>query len=211
MPIFLNDVAKVWVWMTGFSGYLNAALCGALITVFVGGMRARRERRITALQEQLRLLYGPVAALAHQNLKLFELTEAIQKAHSKYFGVGAFRESDSEERQAAVLQAAASTTNLGNMYIKRVVENNARVMAIIDSNWHLVDGTDRDVFSKFQVEYIRYLTEAEQKGTAGVPVNVIFDIGGHEIAFMRPEMITGVTSAFERKRTTVEEGRNCWW
>jgi hypothetical protein len=211
MPILLNDVAKVWGWLTGFSGFLSGAVCGTLITLIVGGMRARRERRITVLQEELRLLYGPVAALAHQNQKLFELAEAIHKAHSKYFGVGAFKESASEERQAAVLHAAASTTNLGNMYIKRVVENNARVMSIIDSNWHLADDADRDAFSKFQIEYIRYLTEAEQKGTAGVPMNVILDIGGHEIAFMRPEMITGVISAFERKRTTVEEERNCWW
>jgi len=81
---------------------------------------------------------------------------------------------------------------------------------VIDANWHMADPADHEVFSQFQVEYIRYLTEGEQKGADGVPLNVVFDIGGHEIAFMRPAMMSRVSYTFERKQQNLEGERKRW-
>jgi hypothetical protein len=83
----------------------------------VNGIRARREQRIGALQDLLRLLYGPLP-LTNQNQELFRLVSKIQDAHAKYFGTTIGRD---EAVQAAAVQAAENTTNLGNMYVRRVV------------------------------------------------------------------------------------------
>jgi hypothetical protein len=197
----------------GMQGFVSGALVGTIITVVVVGVRARRERQIAALQEQLRLLYGPVAVLARQNEQLFQFTTKIDganakisDAYSKCFAPGV---EVNETRQEALLRAGERTTNLANLYVKRVIKNNSRVMQIIDANWHLVEAIDRDTFSQFQFEYIRYLVEYKQKGLKEVPLSVLMDIGP-QVAFMRPEMMARINEVFLSKQKSLEKARGRW-
>lgn len=194
--------------LSGVRGFLGGALVGTLISLLAGGIRARRERRIVALQEQLRLLYGPVAALASQNEQCFRFVAKIQTAHSKHFAHPEVTEN--EMRRQALVTASERTTNLENQYVMRVIKNNARIMKIIDANWHLVDDVDRDIFSQFQFEYIRHLVEYKRGGIKEVPMSVLLDIGP-EVAFMRPQMMSGVSKAFQSKRENLEKERKRWW
>jgi hypothetical protein len=191
--------------LSATSGFLSGALVGTLLTVVVGGLRGRRDRKIACLQEQLRLLYAPASALATQNRQLFQLVEKIQSEHQRLF---TGQHSENETRQAALLEASERTTNLGNLYAKRVVKNNTRLMRIIDTNWHLADLSDRDVFSQFQFEYIRYVVETKQRGAAGIPLQIVLELG--PVSFMRPDMISRLDKVFLEKQESLERERSRW-
>lgn len=45
--------ARYFTTTLGNSGFLSGAFVGVLLTVFISGLRARREKRIAALEEQL--------------------------------------------------------------------------------------------------------------------------------------------------------------
>jgi hypothetical protein len=106
--------------------------------------------------------------------------------------------SDDERTQNTVTKHAEATIELGNIYVRRVVENNARVMDLLEKNWHLMDAADVEVLSRFQVDYTRYLVEATGKGGEGLPFGVVVKLGA--ISFMHPDTTTRARETFQRKR-----------
>jgi hypothetical protein len=115
-------------------GFL-ASFLGGGFTVAVGNWihanrSARREREATWLQEQLRALYGPLSFLTSQNEQLFKLAGDVQNAHQSFF-TGKW--SEDPATQEHLEKQGEATTALGNMYIKRVLKNNARAMAILEA------------------------------------------------------------------------------
>ena len=127
MPNFVNSVLK---WFTGASSFLSGALIGTLVTVIATGVRARRDREMAWLQEQLRSLYGPLSFFTRQNEQLFRLVGNVQDQHQKHF---AGKWSEDETRQQEMVEMGQATTELGNMYVERIVKNNDRVMAILET------------------------------------------------------------------------------
>jgi len=186
--------------------FLSGALVATIVTLFIGGLRARRDRKIAWLQDQLRLLYGPISCLTNQSRQLFKLIEKIHDEHQKSFSG---QHTVDDTGQEALVKMSEHTIDLGNLYADRVVKNNARVMEIIDTHWHLADSADRDVFSQFQLEYIRYLTECKEGGTRGVPMRIVLELG--PISFMRPEMISRVDATFQEKQKRLHKERTRWW
>jgi hypothetical protein len=99
-----------------------------------------------------------------------------------------------------------ASTNLGKMYVERVVKNNSRAMAILETNWRLADLADAEIFSRFQVDYTRFLTEVEQHGQKKIPLQILMQLG--PIHFMHPDMIACVHGAVQRKQTRLAEFRS---
>lgn len=164
---------------------------------------ARREREIARLQEQLRLLYGPLWFFTSQNEQLLKLANSVQDAHQEFF-TGKW--SSDETTQNRLLEAGEATTSLGNMYVERVDENNARVMAILEANWHLTDLDDVEIFSRFQVDHARFLSEVKQRGREKIPLSIVMRLG--PICFMHPDMIARVHTAVQQKRDRLAELRS---
>ena len=135
------------------SSFLGGGLVVAVGNWIHASRSARRDREIAWLQDQLRQLYGPLSFFTSQNEKLFELAGSVQQAHQATF-TGQW--SEDESRQRALEAMGEATTKLGNRYVERVVKNNAQVMTILETNWHLIDPADAEVFSTFQVNYMRY-------------------------------------------------------
>jgi hypothetical protein len=190
--------------LTGAPEFLSGALVVTLLNLTIGGVRSRRERKIAVLQEQLRLLYGPVSCLIAQNLGLSAHASKIQAAFQEHLA-GKFNQD--EAAQEARAKHGQRTTNLANQYGERILTNNARIMDIIDTNWHLADDADREVFSQFQVDYVRYLTESKGGGAEGIPLRIVLELG--PIAIMRPNM-TSVSEAYRRKRERLDRERSRW-
>jgi hypothetical protein len=187
-----------------------------LITVCVGGglavavgnwihanRSARREREIARLQEQLRLLYGPLWFFTSQNEQLLKLAGSVQDAHQEFF-TGKW--STDATTQSSLVEAGEATTSLSNMYVERVVENNSRVMAVLEANWHLTDLADVEIFSRFQVDYTRFLSEVKQRGRQKVPLQIMMKLG--PIPFMHPDMIARVHAAVQQKQARLAELRS---
>ena len=201
-----NVMAAVTAWLSRAPVFLSGALVATVVALFIGGLRARRDRKIAWLQDQLRFLYGPISCLTNQNAQLFKLIEKIHDEHQKSFSG---QHTEDETRQEALVRMSEHTIGLGNLYAARVAKNNARVMEIIDTHWHLADSTDRDILSQFQLEYIRYLTECKEGGTRGVPMRIVLDELGL-ISFMRPEMISRVDAAFQEEQRNMHKERTHW-
>lgn len=126
MPSSVDSVVKL---LTGASGFLSGALAATLVTVIVGGVRARRDRETAWLQEQLRSLYGPLAFFTNQNRQLMNLAGRVQDVHSHVFS-GNW--SQDEVTQEALERKSTATLDLGNRYVKQVGGNNARIMEILE-------------------------------------------------------------------------------
>jgi hypothetical protein len=88
------------------------------------------------LEEQLRCLYGPLYFFIVQNEELLRLCGQIHSEYQKFFK-GPW--SPDPDTRKAVGEETTATLELGNEYVRRVAENNVRVMDILEHNWHLAD------------------------------------------------------------------------
>jgi hypothetical protein len=154
--------------------FIGGGLVSAIGNWLHANRSARREREMSLLQDQLRMLYGPLSFFTSQNEQLFKLSGRVQAGFDEFF---TGRWSNEESVQHSLVQSGEATTALSNAYIECVVENNARVMALLENNWHLADLPDLDVFSRFQVDYTRYLHEVKQQGRKNVPLNIVMKLG----------------------------------
>lgn len=184
-----------------------ASLVGGGLAVAIGNWvhsnrSARRERAINYLEAQLRLLYGPLSYFTKQNEELFQMCNKVQDAHGEYF-TGKW--SDHEDTQKHLGEMSNATTDLNNAYIERVLKNNDCVMAVLEANWHLVDPDDMDTFSRFQVDYTRFVVEVKPGNQSKVPLSIVMKLG--PISYMRPEFISRVNSSFQEKQTELENLR----
>src|SRR5581483_7916093 len=98
---------------------------------------------------------------------------------------------------------------LKNAYARRGIENNARIMELLEKNWHLIDAGDVAVMAEFQVDYIRYSVESREN-TKGIPLNVLMELGA--VVVGGENLKNCAKATFERKRarlvklTGVSEG-----
>ena len=90
-------------------------------------------------------------------------------------------------------------------YIERVLKNNDCAMAVLEANWHLVDSRDMAVFSRFQVDYTRFVVEVKSGKQSRVPLSIVLKLG--PISYMRPEFISRINSSFHEKQKELQKLR----
>lgn len=168
---------------------------------------AQRQNELDRLREQLASLYGPCFFFTCQNEKMLCLSASIQKAYSTSFEGKSW--SDDPSTQATLRKEMTDTVDLANEYVLRVDKNNARVMELLERNWHLVDSEDVPIFSHFQVDYTRSQTEIHGRMRSRMPPSILAQVGN--ISFMRPEMIERVRSKVEAKQAQIAGLLNPWW
>lgn len=166
---------------------------------------ASRQREIEYLNGQLQSLYGPLSFFTQQNEKLFALCGAFHSAYSAEF-IGKNWSHD-EQTQATVRAAADKTISLSNKYIHRIVENNGRIMEVLEKGWHLVDVEDIEELSQFQVDYTRFKTEFEEK--LKTPYAIYKAVG--DVSYMRPSMMELVKRKVRAKEERLCELMRPWW
>jgi hypothetical protein len=177
------------------------------VTLWVNQRSVVHSREVEALREQLQSLYGPLHFLASQNGELWKLHEKVDAARAKFFE--GRKSVPSPETIEAFSTAHSRTIDLKNAYSIRSIENNKRIMDLLEKNWHLLDAGDVSTMAEFQVDYIRYSVESREN-TAGVPLNVLMELG--EVVVGRETLRNCAKATFERKRarltklTGVSEG-----
>lgn len=193
---------QVIQYLMSFLGGGFAVAVGNWVNSSVG---ARRQREIESLQGQLQSLYGPLSFFTQQNEKLFALCGSINAAYTAEFVEKQW--SQDERTQAAVRADAGNTIAISNQYIQRVVDNNSRVMDILEKGWHLADSDDIEELSLFQVDCTRYKTEVE--GQLKTPYAIYKAIG--DVSYMRPSMIELVKQKTRIKEQRLRELMHPWW
>ena len=86
------------------------------------------------------------------------------------------------------------------------MQNNAKILILLEKNWHLIDADDVEIFSEFQIDMSRL------KRTDGQ--NLITALSAKEhigpISFMRPAMIDRVKEKWGVKRIREEQLAKGW-
>ena len=159
----------------------------------------RKETELSQLMDQLKYLYGPVSFFTHRNQSLFDLSDSIHKAYGKEF----IDKKWSQEplAQDRIREQAMATLDLSNTYIEQVVENNKKLLAILQANWHFVDLQDVDEFMRFQIDSIRLETEVRDEERPDTPLAIYRALG--EISFMRPTLIQLVSERVSQKNNRI--------
>ena len=158
---------------------------------------SRKQQEIIEIRDQVRSLYGPLHFFCSQNKRLVELSGTIHDAYKREFIDK--RWSSEATTQERLKGQEETTIDLSNAYIARVLKNNEHVMHIMETQWHLLEPDDVDVFSEFQIDYVRHQEEYGERGSLRTP-DAIYKALGH-VALVRPKLIDHVESKFNQKRT----------
>lgn len=130
--------------LTLIVSFLGGGLVSAIITLLYTNRAEKREQKIKFLDEQLRKLYGPLYRLTSQNQRIYDLCHRF---------ITALYEKDTPPVKDT-RKALVSITILKE-YIEEVINNNTKIMQILNDNYSFVDPDDIDIFMKFYEEYIR--------------------------------------------------------
>ncbi len=172
------------------SAAIGAGLVVALIDWFRTARRDKAERRVAQLSEQIQHLYGPIYYLVTLNKAFFDLSRDVQKAGSRVFSGKTW----SSSSQPVITKMIDETIQVSNQYIQMVVENNEKIMAILDSNIHLATIDDVGNITAFVRDYYRLKVEttttmrnAERKEEPHLPLQVVLELP--RISFLDPKFI----------------------
>jgi len=186
--------------------FLGGGLVVAVLDWIRTARSEMRQREILYLQDQLRLLYGPLHMLLAQNEKLMQFGKRIHDAYRAEF----FGKKFAESSQQTVDDPAHRTIELANAYGDQVRENNARIMELIEKNWSLVDIEDFDTLSQFQLHHIRMRLEFEQKMIQGITFLVREHLG--EITFFDSDFVKRFADKRKAKQERLASLLNPgWW
>ena len=87
-----------------------------------------------------------------------------------------------------------------------MMQNNEKIMLLLEKNWHLIDFDDVDIFSEFQIDMSRL------KRTEGQTLRTALSTKEHigSVSFMRLKMIDRVKEKWSLKRKREEQLAKGW-
>jgi hypothetical protein len=185
---------------------LGSGLFGSFVTVAWSANAEAKKRKILFLEEQLRLLYGPLHFFCTQNEGLVKHQGKIDKAYTKVFitgGAGAV--SDPAVRRLASNEAI-QTIGVKNEYGVLIRDNNGQMAEVIQKHWSLIDDADREALAAFVIHHIRSLTEFDKEGTPKMPIPVHSEIG-HVIIY-ESDFTKRIAEQWSRKQARLRELRD---
>lgn len=117
----------------------------------------RRRRKRDFVELQLRCLYGPLHFFAEQNESIIDHMKRISAAADTELVEKKW--SEQESTQARLSKVEDQTIGVGNRYADRAIQNGKKMTEVLQQNWSMVDPEDIDIFSRFQLHYMRLETE----------------------------------------------------
>jgi hypothetical protein len=182
-----------WV-MSVISAGVVGVVAVAILNWVKEARSATRQREVAYLQDQLRLLYGPLHCLTAQNIATIKRAENLQQALNPMTNAGPHEQELSPVKGAR----ADRIIDLSNAYSEKVKENNTRITQILEANWNLIDLEDVDPFVAFLADCERMQVEVVEKHAEGVLPLVCERLGA--IHYARPEFVEQVTEQWNTKR-----------
>jgi hypothetical protein len=184
--------------MTFIMALLGGSVGAAVVTAFFQIWSSMRKSELQIVQNQLRGLYGPLYYFTCLNKALFDLYKDYHAAYDKeYIGKNIALEAKEDFQKEAVAMLEE-----GNSYINtEVMQNNTKIIALLEKNWHLIDPDDVEIFSQFQIDMARL------KRTGNQTIRTAFSLEEHigSVSFMRPKMIDRVKEKWDLKRERMDQ------
>ncbi len=189
--------------MTFIMALLGGGIGAALVTALFQIWYSMRQSEFQIIQNQLSGLYGPLYYFTCLNKAMFDLYNKYHVAYDKEHkdkNIAPEAAEDFQKEAVAMLEEANSYINT------EVMQNNEKIIVLLENNWHLIDSDDVEIFSRFQIDISR-LKRAEDQ-TLRTALSIKKHIGS--VSFMRPEMIDRVKEKWSLKRKRVEQLTKGW-
>ena len=116
---------------------LGGGLVAGLINWFSVHCSEKKARKISALQDKIQNLYGPLQFFASQNESYFELNRQFNNAYQAEYEEKKW--SSDETTQKNLKQETKQTLDLANKYVKIVTNNNEKILEILKNNYVYID------------------------------------------------------------------------
>ena len=182
---------------------LGSSAGAAVVTALFQIWNSMRQGELQIIQNQMIGLYGPLYYFTCLNKALFDLYEDYHKAYDKEFK----DKNIAPESAEAFRKEAAAMLEEANSYINtEVMQNNAKIIDLLEKSWHLIDPDDVKIFSRFQTDMARL------KRTEGQTFRTALSTKEHigSVSFMRPKMIDSVEAKWRLKRNRIEQLTKGW-
>ena len=184
--------------MTFLMALLGSSAGVAIVTALFQIWATMRQGELQIIQNQLSGLYGPLYYFTCLNKALFDLYGDYHKAYDKEF-----KETNiARESMETFKREATALLDEANSYINsEVMQNNGKIVELLEKNWDLIDSDDVEMFSRFQIDMARIKrSEGQTFGTA-------FSLKEHlgNVSFMRPNLIERVEVKWGLKRKRMEQ------
>ncbi|MFC1488590.1 hypothetical protein ACFL6B_01950 [Thermodesulfobacteriota bacterium] len=184
--------------MTFLMALLGSGVGVAVVTAIFQIWTTMRQGELQIIQNQLSGLYGPLYYFTCLNKALFDLYGDYQGAYGKEFKDTNIAPESTEyfkKEATAILDEANSYINT------EVMQNNAKIIELLEKNWHLIDIDDVEIYSRFQIDMARL------KRSEGQSFRTAISLSEHlgDVSFMRPNMIERVEAKWRLKRNRVEQ------
>ena len=138
--------------MTFLMALLGSGVGVAIVTALFQIWTTMRQGELQIIQNQLSGLYGPLYYFTCLNKALFDLYNDYQKAYDKEF-----KDTNiAPESMESFKKEATALLDEANSYINtEVMQNNAKILELLEKNWHLIDLDDVEIYSRFQIDMAR--------------------------------------------------------
>lgn len=184
--------------MTFLIALLGSSVGAAVVTALFQIWHSMRQGELQIIQNQLGGLYGTLYYFTCLNKALFELYKDYHKAFDKEFKV----KNVARGSMKAFEKEAIAMLEEANSYIDtEVMQNNAKIINLLEKNWHLIDPDDVEIFSEFQIDMARLKRAKGQNFRTALSTRE--HIGS--VSFMRPKMIKRVEEKWRLKRNRMEQ------
>lgn len=184
--------------MTFLMALLGSGVGVAIVTALFQIWTTMRQGELQIIQNQLSGLYGPLYYFTCLNKALFDLYNDYHKAYGKEF-----KDTNiAPESMESFKGEATALLDEANSYINtEVMQNNAKILELLEKNWHLIDLDDVEIYSRFQIDMARL------KRSEGQSFRTAISLREHlgDVSFMRPNMIERVEAKWRLKRNRVEQ------
>jgi hypothetical protein len=182
--------------MTFLMALLGSSAGAAIITALFQIWATMRQGELQIIQNQLIGLYGPLYYFTCLNKALFDLYNNYHKTYNQEF-----KDTNiARESMEAVQKEATALLDEANSYINtEVMQNNTKILKLLEQNWHLIDPDDVEIFSKFQIDMARL------KRSKGQSFRTALSLKEHlgNVSFMRPDVIEAAEAKWRFKRNRV--------
>lgn len=184
--------------MTFLMALLGSGVGVAIVTALFQIWTTMRQGELQIIQNQLSGLYGPLYYFTCLNKALFDLYNDYHKVYDEEF-----KDTNiAPESMEYFKKEATAHLDEANSYINtEVMQNNAKIIELLEKNWHLIDPDDVEIFSKFQIDMARLKRSKGQSFRTAISLKE----GLSNVSFMQPNMIERSEAKWRLKRNRVEQ------
>lgn len=192
------------VLIAAFSG----AVGGSLIAAVATSLRARRDRQLDHLRQQLQQLYGPLYHYMNTNARVqmhdAELSNVYANSYSGEKATMFFERLGQEGFSKELREASDVMNDFAGLWR----QNNLKAAQVIENNLHLTEPDDQEAFGQFVLHVVRYAIEIDSDGKVRIPDGMILD--APKLSLFDREWARYVEGKFLRKRADYQNRLNSW-